>query len=152
MAMPGTVRSASATEWSWRDSISERSMTVTLDMTCVSGTSTWLADTTTDSETAPTDSVIVPTSSAGFCSSMVTDAALKPSIDTRRFTRPRGGASTTNSPRASVRTEASGPSPVAITRAPATGFAVGIDDPAPDRVSRVRGARGDQEEHKNLEN
>ena len=86
----------------------------------MSGTSTWLADTTTDSETALMLSVMVPTSSDGDCSSTLSEAARKPSIETRRLTRPRGGASITNSPRPSVRTVASGPSPVAITRAPAT--------------------------------
>ena len=87
-ARPGTLLSASATECSCRASRSAPSITVTLDATSLSGTSTWLAETTIASEIALTLSVSVPRSRGVAVESTVTASARKPSSATRTVARP----------------------------------------------------------------
>ncbi len=95
---------------------------VTLDVTWVSGTSTWEADTTTDSDKALTASVIVPMSRGSSEASRVTASARKPSTATRSVRRPPAGGSTVNCPLSLVVTALNAaPSPETRTRAPATG-------------------------------
>jgi hypothetical protein len=95
---------------------------VTLDVTCVSGTSTCDAETTTDSDNALIASVIVPMSPDAEDASTLTASARKPSSATRSVRRPLSGDWIVNWPFSVVVTVLNvAPSPDTRTRAPTTG-------------------------------
>ena len=122
---PGTVRSASASEWTCRAWRSAAVITVTVDEACESGISTCAAETTTDSVSALSASVIVP-SSRGDSGLTVSTWLRNPATATRISTRASAGRSIENAPVSSARTERSGtPSPETITVAPGTARPLG---------------------------